>query len=275
MFIFLECINNIHTLQTLNVLSWLCNFIWSYHYPIAALGTAVVAEEFEDEKDADKLEMPEIARTLSSKRSFVSKFLSEYYLRPGRVWCRGWGGTSCRIIDELFRDSLHLNSILVDFIFVTDQISQQCNHKCHKTSFTIKKFLVFFTPSSRGKKNHTWAILGVPGMIGFHYAPVDELNPNGFSVPPVPPHLMYTWPFIGPRYDPVLYRQTTYFSARTYYLMLCLPPLQSCERKASIDGVLKSCVIYNLSNMGCTCMPNWPLDPRDHIAQIYRSTAEG
>ena len=178
------------------------------------------------------------------------------------------------------------NSSVILFIWTPDQISQQRNHKCHKRKFytTVYHFLhdkkipCFLHSFITRKKNHTWAILGVPGMIGFHYGPVDELNPNGFSVPPVPPHLMYTWPFIGPRYDPVLYQQTTYFSARTYYLMLCLPPLQSCERKASIDGVLKSCIIYNLSNMGCTCMPNWPLDPfsvSDHIAQIYKSKAEG
>lgn len=101
----------------------------------------------------------------------------------------------------------------------------------------MTKMQFFPTPHNvwgcTGNENYTKTVL----KLYFHYGPVDELNPNGVSVPPIPDMIPFCTdrPLTSPH---VLLLLTS---------LLCLPPLQSCKRKASIDGVLKSCIIYNLS----------------------------
>lgn len=55
-------------------------------------------------------------------------------------------------------------------------------------------------------------------------------------------------------------------------ILFCFPLFRSYKGKASVGEVLETSIIYNFSNMECTEMPSYFLNPFshfDHIAQIY------
>ena len=61
-------------------------------------------------------------------------------------------------------------------------------------------------------------------------------------------------------------------------ILFCFALLRSYKGKASVGEVFETSIIYNFSNMECTEMPSYFLNPFshfDHIAQIYWGTGEG